>query len=149
MQIFPALGNYETFSKNLFPIESSQEEIAWYYNELEEQWLKFLPKETMATVKNGGFYSVSAESGFRVISLNTNYCNFRNWWLLINITDPFNQLQWLTNELFNAENSGEKVHIIGHITPGDQQCNKVWSKNYHRIINRYKKKIFDWFFHDF
>lgn len=65
-----------------------------------------------------------------------NYCNNKNWWLLINSTDPVSELQWLVYELQGAEMNGEKVHIIGHIPPGHSDCLKVWSRNYYHIINR-------------
>ena len=59
-----------------------------------------------------------------------------NRWLLINSTDPADQLRWLVNELTLAEENGQKVHIIGHIPPGHGDCAKTWSYNYHKIINR-------------
>jgi sphingomyelin phosphodiesterase len=65
-----------------------------------------------------------------------NYCNNKNWWLLLNSTDPVSELQWLVYELQGAEINGEKVHIIGHIPPGHSDCLKVWSRNYYHIINR-------------
>lgn len=65
-----------------------------------------------------------------------NYCNNKNWWLLINSTDPVSELQWLVYELQGAEINGEKVHIIGHIPPGHSDCLKIWSRNYYHIINR-------------
>ena len=58
-------------------------------------------------------------------------------WLLLNSTDPAQELQWLIYELQNAEDKGEKVHILGHIPPGHSDCLKVWSHNYYTIINRY------------
>ena len=59
-------------------------------------------------------------------------------WLLINSTDPGNQLNWLIKELQSAENAGEKVHIIGHIPPGHSDCFKTWSYNFHKIVNRFE-----------
>ena len=57
-------------------------------------------------------------------------------WLLINSTDPVDQLQWLVEQLLQAEHSGDKVHIIGHIAPCLTSCNPVWSLNYHKIVSR-------------
>ena len=47
-------------------------------------------------------------------------------WLLLNSTDPAQELQWLIYELQSAELKGEKVHILGHIPPGHSDCLKVW-----------------------
>ena len=69
-------------------------------------------------IKRGAYYSVKARDNLRIISLNTNYCNDENWWLLINGTDPENELTWLINQLAEAEKLNEKVHIIGHVPPG-------------------------------
>ena len=57
----------------------------------------------------GGFYSTEVEAGLQIISLNINYCNPINWWLLINDTDPAGQLAWFRDELQALENRGAKV----------------------------------------
>ena len=40
-----------------------------------------------------------------------------------------------------AEFHGGKVHILGHIPPGHVDCVKVWSRNFDKIINRYKETV--------
>ncbi|XP_050359570.1 sphingomyelin phosphodiesterase isoform X3 [Nymphalis io] len=147
--IFPALGNHESSPVNSFPppyISSSESNIAWLYNELDAQWRRWLPAGVSHTVRRGAFYSVLVRPGFRIISLNMNYCNNKNWWLLLNSTDPATELQWFIYELQSAEFNGEKVHIIGHIPPGHSDCLKVWSRNYYAIINRYESTITAQFF---
>ena len=71
-----------------------------------------------------------------------------SWRLLA--TDPDGVLQWLyrevssaccrpqstTSQLRYAEKRNEKVHIIGHIPPGNDGCLRVWSDNYQRLVNR-------------
>lgn len=82
----------------------------------------------------------------------------------MNSTDPAKELQWLIYELQQAEDKGEKVHIIGnfctrffsnqknlflfagHIPPGATDCMKVWSRNYYQIIERYEGTIKAQFF---
>ena len=54
-------------------------------------------------------------------------------WLLINSTDPDGMLQWFTEKLLDAEKKGMKVHVLGHIPPGDDS----WGQNYKKIILRY------------
>lgn len=49
--------------------------------------------------------------GLKLISLNMNYCNNQNWWLLLNATDPTGQLEWLIRELQASELIEEKVEI--------------------------------------
>lgn len=79
---------------------------------------------------------------------------------MLNDTDPAKELQWLIYELQEAENKGEKVHIIGtfiyrkkkeiklefmnyvgHIPPGEYDCMKVWSRNFYDIVERYENTI--------
>lgn len=124
---------YFSFPPPLVPEENS---ISWLYDDLDKQWRHWLPAGVSHTVRRGAFYSVLVRPGFRILSVNMNYCNNKNWWLLINSTDPVNELQWLVYELQGAEINGEKVHIIGHIPPGHSDCLKVWSRNYYHIINR-------------
>ncbi|CAG2108614.1 unnamed protein product [Medioppia subpectinata] len=99
-----------------------------------------------APINRGAFYAVVAKPGLKIISLNMNYCNNQNWWLLLNATDPAGELQWLIRELQASELTGEKVHIIGHIPPGSNDCLQVWSKNYNRIVNRFESTISGQFF---
>ncbi|CAO1430795.1 unnamed protein product, partial [Diamesa tonsa] len=147
--IFPALGNHESAPVNSFPppyVKQVDSSIAWLYDELDIEWRKWLPASVSHTVRRGAFYSVLVRPGFRIISLNMNYCNNKNWWLLLNSTDPATELQWFIYELQSAEFSNEKVHVIGHIPPGHSDCLKVWSRNYYRIISRYESTITAQFF---
>lgn len=146
--VFPALGNHESSPVNSFPIPEvkGNDSISWLYNELALAWSSWLPGDAMPTLKHGAYYSVLINPGFRIISINMNYCNNLNWWLLLNTTDPAGELTWLVNELQLAELKGEKVHIIGHIPPGNSDCLRVWSDNYYNIINRYESTVIAQFF---
>jgi sphingomyelin phosphodiesterase len=55
----------------------------------------------------------------------------------LNIPDPAGELEWLSRQLLEAEQLGEKVHIIGHVPPGYSDCIPTWSKNYRRLIERF------------
>ncbi|GFO01813.1 sphingomyelin phosphodiesterase [Plakobranchus ocellatus] len=141
--VFPSLGNHEGAPVNSFPPPyiTGKYSISWLYDALAQSWSNWLPKDVIALVQKGAYYTVSPHPGFRIISLNTNYCNSGNWWMLINTTDPTGELTWLIKTLQSAENAGEKVHILGHIPPGDQGCLKAWSWNYYRVVNRYQNII--------
>nr|XP_022336528.1 sphingomyelin phosphodiesterase-like [Crassostrea virginica] len=141
--IYCSLGNHESAPVNSFPPPyiNDDDSIAWLYEAVASSWKNWLPQDTMSTIKRGGFYTVKLADKLRLISLNMNYCNNGNWWLLINTTDPTGQLQWLVDTLQQSENNQEKVHIIGHIHPGGGSCLKAWSWNYYRIVNRYESTI--------
>ena len=55
----------------------------------------------------------------------------------MNATDPAGQLQWLADQLLEAERVGDKVHIIGHHPPGIDDSIASYADNYRRIVNRY------------
>lgn len=59
--------------------------------------------------RRGGFYTMEIQPGLRVVSLNMNFCARENFWLLVNSTDPADQLQWLVHILQESEIKGEKV----------------------------------------
>ncbi|KAJ6645977.1 Sphingomyelin phosphodiesterase, partial [Pseudolycoriella hygida] len=147
--IFPAIGNHEGSPVNSFPqtfINDPQFSGNWLYDEIDHLWRIWLPENVSPTIKYGGFYSVLVRPAFRIISINTNYCYFLNLWLLINATDPISHLQWLAYELQAAELSNEKVHIIGHIPPGNVDCMRIWSRNYFKIIERFQATVTGQFF---
>ncbi|XP_041360844.1 sphingomyelin phosphodiesterase-like [Gigantopelta aegis] len=146
--VYPAIGNHESAPVNSFPppFIKGNNSISWLYYPLANSWMKWLSPEAKATVQKGAFYTVSPFPGFRIVSLNTNYCNNQNWWLLLNVTDPAGQLKWLIDVLQAAEDKKEKVHILGHIPPGLSDCLKAWSWNYYKIVNRYESTIVAQFF---
>jgi sphingomyelin phosphodiesterase len=70
--------------------------ISWLYDALAENWIKLgLSPDTRESILYGAFYTTSIRSGLRLISLNMNYCTSDNYWLVINSTDPLDQLQWV------------------------------------------------------
>ncbi|KAM6907520.1 sphingomyelin phosphodiesterase [Xenentodon cancila] len=146
VMVYPAIGNHESTPVNSFPppFVHGNRSSAWLYNAMAEEWSPWLPEEALKTLRYGGFYTVEIQPGLRVVSLNMNFCARENFWLMVNSTDPANQLQWLVRVLQASENKGEKVHIIGHIPPG--LCLGSWSWNYYHIVNRYENTITGQFF---
>lgn len=53
--------------------------VDWLYEEAAYHWSKWLPSEANNTVLHGGFYSVLVRPGFRIISMNMNYCHSLSW----------------------------------------------------------------------
>lgn len=146
--VYPALGNHEAVPPNLFPHLPVEDEfkIDWLYDDLAEKWSRWLPEKSLSLVRQGAFYSTLIRPGLRVISLNMNYCFHDNWWLILNSTDPLQELQWLMDILQEAENNNEKVHIIGHVPPGHSDCLKIWQTNYYNILSRFEQTITAQFF---
>ncbi|XP_077197155.1 sphingomyelin phosphodiesterase [Paroedura picta] len=146
LPVFPAVGNHESVPVNSFPPPHvpGNQSSAWLYDAMAQAWHQWLPPQALASLRVGGFYTLRIWPGLRLASLNMNFCSETNFWLLVNSTDPAGQLQWLVKVLQEAEESGEKVHIIGHIPPS--HCMRTWSWNYYHIINRFESTVTGQFF---
>lgn len=116
----------------------------WFYDELYEQWEKLAPADT--DFRHGGFYSKNLTSDLKIIALNTNLCARQNYWLLFDPIDPAGQLEWFVSQLQQAEQSGQTVHVLGHIPPDATECTATWFHNYLKIIERYRDVIVGMFF---
>ncbi|TNN79008.1 Sphingomyelin phosphodiesterase [Liparis tanakae] len=131
--VYPAVGNHESTPVNSFPppFIHGNRSSSWLYDTMAKEWAPWLEEQALKTLRYGGFYTLEIQPGLRVVSLNMNFCARENFWLMVNSTDPANQLQWL-------------VHIIGHIPPG--LCLGSWSWNYYHIVNRYESTVAGQFF---
>ena len=79
------------------------------------------------------FLQILVKDKLRVISINANFCNNFNFWLLLNFNDPHHHLHWLYRQLHKAELKKENVFILGHIAPGTHSClgknTQLWKRN--------------------
>eukprot|EP01111_Echinosteliopsis_oligospora_P011657 TRINITY_DN3898_c0_g1_i1.p1 TRINITY_DN3898_c0_g1~~TRINITY_DN3898_c0_g1_i1.p1 ORF type:complete len:568 (-),score=132.38 TRINITY_DN3898_c0_g1_i1:24-1727(-) len=141
--VFPCLGNHEGVPVNEFPLPPGS---SWLYDPLAASWQNWLDMEAQIAFRYGGYYDMEI-NGFKVISLNMNYCNNENAWLLFDETgDAGEQLQWLINSLQASEDISQRAYIIGHIPPGVSGCLSNWSESYYEIVNRYEDTIIAQFF---
>ncbi|RWS02046.1 sphingomyelin phosphodiesterase-like protein 2, partial [Dinothrombium tinctorium] len=151
--VLPAVGNHEAVPINSKEISFAPPEIdeslsnSWLYEKLAFEFFpKWLARRSYDTFRRSGNYMVRMKQGFRLISLNTNYCLRLNPWILYKTIDPGDQLNFLATELLNAEKSGDKVHIIGHVPPDHRECTQPWLLNFIRIIQRFKDTILAQFY---
>lgn len=136
---------YDKFPFRFAPedISNSMEEFStnWLYSSSAEQWETWLPNSTFDTISKGGYYTTLIQPGLRLIALNNNYCYLYNWWLLYSTKPVKTQFKWLEETLKEAEEAGEKVHILAHIPNGHPEYFEYCSKKYYKIINKYHKTI--------
>ncbi|KAG0248626.1 hypothetical protein BGZ95_007973, partial [Linnemannia exigua] len=122
--------------------------IQWLYNSLSTQWSSWLSPRELASVRhNHGAYSTTPHRGFRLISLNTNFCYKDNLYLYSDLRDldPNHEIHWLIRELQYAEDHRERVWVIGHVAPYQTDCLENWSELYHQVIQRtYKVDTGSW-----
>ncbi|KAK5643667.1 hypothetical protein RI129_007512 [Pyrocoelia pectoralis] len=147
--VLPTLGNHDTVPCGSYAppwLSDPNHSSIWLYEKLNVLWQNWIPSTENSTILRGGYYSHQVRPGLRVASINTNFCYYLNWWLYADSTDPADQLKWLIQVLQEAEDNDEKVHIIGHVPPGDNGCLETWSRNYYEIVNRYESTITGQFF---
>ncbi|KAG0355265.1 Metallo-dependent phosphatase-like protein [Gamsiella multidivaricata] len=143
INIYPTVGNHEAGPPNLFPTKASGGDISWLYSSLANDWSHWLPADAVNSVKNYGAYTVSPTPGFRIISLNTNFCYSMNLYLYGHTKDydPNGELKWLITQLQAAEDAGERVWIIGHVGPSQTDCLQNWSALYYQVVQRYSPHV--------
>jgi hypothetical protein len=100
-----------------------------------------MSKESIETFKYGGYYTDLIKPGLRLIALNNNPCFIYNFWALYDSKPMYIQFQWLHDTLIKAEEMGEKVHILAHIPSGLDEYAESCSREYQRIIERFKRTI--------
>ncbi|KAG0348717.1 hypothetical protein BG004_004431 [Podila humilis] len=142
-KIYPTIGNHESFPASLFNTPSSGGSDGWLYNMLADEWSRWLPADAIESARHIGAYSASPAPGFRIISLNTNFCYKESFFSYINTheSDPFGEIQWLIRQLQAAEDSKERVWIIAHIGPSMADCLQSWSSRYNEVIQRYSPHV--------
>ncbi|KAK5650745.1 hypothetical protein RI129_001774 [Pyrocoelia pectoralis] len=141
--VYPILGNHEAHPTDFYPPQSITGDLSikWLFHYIAEEWSRWLPTSSLSTIRQGGFYTVLVKPGYRIIALNSNVCFTYNIWLVYDDVDPYNQLQWLSDTLLEAEKNQEAVHILSHVPPGDIECHQQWSHEFRRIIERFHNTI--------
>nr|AYV99638.1 venom polypeptide [Dolopus genitalis] len=138
--VYSIIGNHESQPLNQFAPNNVPDEVStkWLYNLLEVEWSKWITNSSAKeTIKIGGYYTVLAQEGFRIIALNNNDCYTFNFWIFHDPSYLKKQLQWLHNTLLAAEKAKEHVHILAHVPSGAGSCLNTWSREFRRIIERF------------
>nr|XP_053648270.1 sphingomyelin phosphodiesterase-like [Cherax quadricarinatus] len=144
--VFPVVGNHEMSPLDQFPDpddDDTPEELSadWLFSELSKQWSLLVPHLDNSTVRRAAYYSVLLKEDLRIISFNSMYGYSSNLWLVEDSQDPADELTWLEDHLHQAEAAGERVHLLGHIPPGIVDSERVWSREFNRIVVRYENTI--------
>ncbi|THH03993.1 hypothetical protein EW145_g5843 [Phellinidium pouzarii] len=128
----------------------------WNYDHLANLWAHehWLPEAAVKLARaHYGAYMVRRHDGLRVITLNTNlWYKFdlviydrANWFNYINMTSPdtSGMLRFLTDELQDAEDAGERVWIMGHVLSGWDGSNPLVNPSnlFYQIVDRYSPHV--------
>lgn len=126
--VLPTLGNHDTTPENFMapaaPLpDNTAHKWDWDLNYVAELWKRhsWIDDEQAQNIRthHGGF-SMSPRKGLRVISLNTDFWYYVNFFNYIHMSNPdvSGMMRFLTDELFAAEKARERVWIIGHVLTG-------------------------------
>merc|ERR1712223_301020 len=141
--LYLTLGNHEGFPVNAFPTDDQEDSIvsgAWLYEGLaSHHWADNLEPEERERFRRNGFYSALVRPKLRIISVNNNFCVGMNFFMMLDFSDPADQLDWLARQLELSEAAGEAVHILAHHPPSS--CLPGWAREYTRIVNRFESTV--------
>ncbi|KAF4604855.1 hypothetical protein EYR40_003637 [Pleurotus pulmonarius] len=122
--VYATLGNHDSYNQAQDAPHAIGQGLAgqfsWNYDHLALLWKheKWLPDSAVRLARTHyAGYMVKRADNLRVVSLNTDIANYFNY---INMTDHdvSGMLRFLTDELQDAEDHGERVWIIGHVLSG-------------------------------
>ncbi|KAG7099737.1 hypothetical protein E1B28_001552 [Marasmius oreades] len=125
--VYAALGNHDSYNQAQDSPHSLGKPLAdqfsWNYDHVASLWEheEWLPEAAVQLARaHYASYMVKRSDKLRVIALNTNLWYRANFFNYINMTDPdvSGMLRFLTDELQDAEDSGDRVWIIGHVLSG-------------------------------
>ncbi|KAH0828939.1 sphingomyelin phosphodiesterase [Lanmaoa asiatica] len=125
--VYATLGNHDTYMQfQMIPYALGGfvlgNQFNWLYDHVSTMWYYegWLPEASVEYARTHyAAYTVKRPDGLRIISLDTDMCTL-NFFSYINATqpDPFGILRFLTDELQDAEDAGDRVWIVGHVLSG-------------------------------
>lgn len=150
--VYAVLGNHDTSPVSIESPHSLPgplgQQYSWNYNHVSslwehEGWLSSSEAHQAAT--HYAAYSVKNKHGLRIITLNTDFWYKSNFLNYINTTDPdvSGTLKFLIKELQAAEDTGERVWILGHVLSGWDGSNPLPNPTdlFYQIVDRYSPHV--------
>ncbi|KAF9236005.1 sphingomyelin phosphodiesterase [Melanogaster broomeanus] len=149
--VYATVGNHDTYVQfQMIPYAMGGylgKQFNWLYDHISSMWSYegWLPSESVEFSRTHyAAYTVKRPDGLRVISLDTDICKAYNYFSYINATDPdpFGILRFLTDELQDAEDAGDRVWIVGHVLSGwDGTAAQYNPTNLCESVDRYSPHV--------
>ncbi|KAF9469608.1 sphingomyelin phosphodiesterase [Collybia nuda] len=146
--IYPSLAPVNSFArKTSMAVNDSQ----WVYDTQSVGWTPWIDQTSREQVKHesGSYSSLVHGTNLRILSLNTQFWYKQNFWLYDSDTfqpDPNGVLEFMAQQLDQAERAKQKVWVIGHIPLGKEDTMEDQSNYYDQILQRYKDTLVGQFF---
>ncbi|KZT02507.1 sphingomyelin phosphodiesterase [Laetiporus sulphureus 93-53] len=150
--VYAVLGNHDTYNEAQNSPYNIGEELEgqfnWDYDHLAALWeLEGWISETTTQQARTHYsaYSVQRSDGLRIITLNTDMCERANYYNYINLasSDNSGMLRFLTDELQDAEDAGDRVWILGHVLSGWSGSNPLENPTnlFYQIVDRFSPHV--------
>jgi len=150
--VYAVLGNHDTYNEaqnspyNIGPELAGQ--FNWDYDHLAALWEYegWLSEETAQQARTHySAYSVQRLDGLRIITLNTDMWYRDNYYNYINLSSSDNSgmLRFVTDELQDAEDVGDRVWILGHVLAGWDGTNPLENPTnlFYQIVDRFSPHV--------
>lgn len=150
--VYATLGNHDSYLQAQDSPHSlggaMTDQFSWNYDHVSSLWEheQWLPESAIATARaEYAAYMVQRQDGLRIITLNTDFWYKANWFNYINLTtaDSSGMLRFLTDELQDAEDAGDRVWILGHVLPGWDGTNAMEDPTniFYQIVDRFSPHV--------
>ncbi|OSX66906.1 hypothetical protein POSPLADRAFT_1072083 [Postia placenta MAD-698-R-SB12] len=150
--VYAVLGNHDTYQEaqnspyNIGPELTDQ--FNWDYDHLAALWEYegWISSETAQQARTHySAYSVQRHDGLRIITLNTDMWYTDNYYAYINLSSSDNSgmLRFVTDELQDAEDAGDRVWILGHVLAGWDGTNPLKNPTnlFYQIVDRFSPHV--------
>ncbi|KAL4234305.1 Acid sphingomyelinase-like phosphodiesterase 3b [Mactra antiquata] len=117
--VYATFGNHDYYPRDQYPPHGDP-----LYNATYDIWKSWISNSAdnitdaqSKTFLKGGYYTVLARPGLRIIAMNSNLYYTKDLQSQ-NFDDPADQFSWLDNVLTEAKRNNEKTILTGHVPPG-------------------------------
>jgi len=150
--VYTALGNHDTYDQAQDAPHSLGgklgKQFSWNYDHVAKLWEQeqWIPESAVTQARaHYAAYSVQRADGLRIITLNTDLWYNANLFNYINLTgaDNSGMLRFLTDELQDAEDEGDRVWIIGHVPSGWDGTDPLETPTdlFYQIVERFSPHV--------
>ncbi|KAH7914741.1 Metallo-dependent phosphatase-like protein [Hygrophoropsis aurantiaca] len=150
--VYATLGNHDSYNQDLAAPYAMEGELGkqfdWLYDHVSALWRHqhWLPEASIEMARlHYSAYMVKRVDGLRIISLNTNLWYRSNYFNYINSSHPDTSgiLRFLTDELQDAEDAGDRVWIMGHVLSGWDGTNPLLNPTnlFYQIVDRFSPHV--------
>ncbi|KAF5312831.1 hypothetical protein D9619_002710 [Psilocybe cf. subviscida] len=150
--VYAALGNHDSYNQAQDAPKviggKLANQFSWNYDHVADLWEheNWIPESSVSIAKaHYAGYMVRRADGLRIITLNTDMWYKANWFNYFNMTNPdtSGMLRFLTDELQEAEDAGDRVWIVGHVLTGWDGTNPLTNPTnlFYQIIDRYSPHV--------